>query len=179
MNNSVSHSWITRTCSVFSTFKGYFGSSLNKLAVPGSAFLQRPHTLYCTPQHDSQTSALSSNQITFQPGSDLWSLPENLQQEGIAPSCDGLMHLYLRGWVKRPWWHWWCKLFFGNFQEEQRPKWLTFTLSTAPSKDCAQQTDLPNVLHSVAQLIRPFAWTDLMWIQRTQLWAKLFSAASF
>lgn len=35
--------------------------------------------------------------------------------------------------------------------------------------------------HSVAPPTRPFAWTDLMWIQRTQLWAKLqkLSAASF
>lgn len=148
MNSSISQSWITQTCSVFSTFKGYFGSSLNRLAIPGSAFLQRPHTLYCTPQHDNQTLALSSNQINL--STRKWPLifaRKTLQQEVIAPSCDGLMRLYLRGWVKRPWWHWWCKLFLETFKRSSvLCGWPSLTLSTATSKDCAQQTDLPNVL---------------------------------
>lgn len=68
MNSSISHSWITQTCSVFSTLKGYFGSSLISWR---SRFCFPPEATHCIPQHDNQTATLSSTQLTFQPGSDL------------------------------------------------------------------------------------------------------------
>ena len=101
---------------VISTFKGYFGRSVISW-LSKDLLSSRGRILYCTPQHDNQTLALTSNQINYQPGSDLWSLTETCDRRRLRPP---VMDLYLWGYITRPWWHWWCKLFFGGVQEEQR-----------------------------------------------------------
>lgn len=159
----------------FFNLERIFWQFCNKLAILGSAFLQRPHTvLYSSAWQPDFGFIVQSNNLSTRK----WPLIFDLQQEAIAPSCNGFMSLYLWGYVKRPWWHWWCKLFFGTFREEQRPT-VCGCFSTATSKRLYAADGFAKCSHSVAPPIRPFAWTDLMWIQRTQLWAKLFSTASF
>lgn len=120
----------------------------------------------------NQTLALSSNQTTFQPGSDLWSLTEK-------PTAGGVCVLL-----------WWINGFISvrKFQKNkinmvtfmmQIIFWKTFKRSSVvlyvvdlQLVSCHQQRlftagGFAKCSHCVAPPIRPFAWADLMWIQRT------------
>ena len=117
----------------------------------------------CTPQHDNQTLALLFNQITFQPGSDLWSLPEHLQKE--------MNHTLLR-WINafisaRMSWKGHGDIDDANYfwklsKRSSVLTWLTFTHFV----DCHQQRlrtadGFAKCSHSVAQPIRPICMNRL------------------
>lgn len=180
VNSSISHSWITQTCSVFafrfcfSTFKGYFGSSVISWLSLGSAFLQRPHTvLHCSGQHDNKTLAVSSNQknlfnqeVTFDLLTETYS-----RRRPLPPAMD----LYLWGYVKRPWVTLMMQIFFflplllGDVREGAASCGWPSVCQPPPAKTVHSRWICQNVLIVVAPPTRPFAWTDSMWIQLTRL----------
>ncbi len=127
----------------FFNLERLFWQFCNKLAVLGSAFLQRPHTVLHSSawQPDFGFIVQSNNLLTRK-----WPLIFDRILQLEVKHLPLLGYLYLWGYVTRPWWHWWCKLFFIWRGAASFCTRLTFRSSAATSKDCAQQMNLPNVL---------------------------------
>lgn len=151
-----------------SNFKGYFGSSVIS-CLSWDLLSCSGHIFYSTPQHDNHTLASSSNEMTFQPGSDLWSLTEKPTARGACSLLQRIKEFIpvriqntnvvtlmmlnskyfwnlLRGAA--------CNCMWSAFVARHQRR-----LRTADRfAKCSQ---------SVAAATRPLAWTDLTWTQRT------------
>lgn len=116
-----------------------------KLAVLGSAFLQRPHTvLYSSawqPDFGFIVQSTFNQEVTF----DLWPKATPGGDGTLLTRINEFLSVRIRYTAMVTLM---MQIIFWNLSRGAASycTWLTFSRSTATSKDCTQQMDLPNVL---------------------------------